>query len=72
MAERNIAVQNIMRFFTFAHLPKELQEISHSCANLAETMLTILPDDPELTVGLRKLLEAKDCFVRVRVGHGKT
>lgn len=26
-----------------------------------------LPDSPELTAGLRKLLEAKDCFVRAAV-----
>jgi hypothetical protein len=27
-------------------------------------MISELPDGPELTAGLRKLLEAKDCFVR--------
>jgi hypothetical protein len=27
-------------------------------------MVDLLPDDPELTAGLRKLMEAKDCFVR--------
>jgi hypothetical protein len=27
-------------------------------------MVDDLPDGPELTAGLRKLLEAKDCFVR--------
>lgn len=27
----------------------------------------MLPDGPELTAGLRKLLEAKDCFVRAAV-----
>jgi hypothetical protein len=27
-------------------------------------MLQKLDDGPELTIGLRKLLEAKDCFVR--------
>ncbi|PRY56421.1 hypothetical protein B0I28_10970 [Glycomyces artemisiae] len=27
-------------------------------------MIAALPDGPELTAGLRKLLEAKDCFVR--------
>lgn len=27
-------------------------------------MVDQLPDGPELTAGLRKLLEAKDCFVR--------
>jgi hypothetical protein len=31
---------------------------------LAEAMIVELPDGPELTAGLRKLLEAKDCFVR--------
>jgi hypothetical protein len=72
MPERNIAVQRVMRFFTYVHLPLELQEVSRLCADLAETMVALLPDDPELTVGLRKLLEAKDCFVRVRVSDGKT
>ena len=32
--------------------------------DLAEAMVNALPDGPELTAGLRKLLEAKDCFVR--------
>ncbi len=32
-------------------------------------MVQILPDCPELTVGLRKLLEAKDAFVRTAVEH---
>lgn len=27
-------------------------------------MINALPDGTELAVGLRKLLEAKDCFVR--------
>jgi hypothetical protein len=31
---------------------------------LAEQMVRDLPDGPELSAGLRKLLEAKDCFVR--------
>ncbi len=30
-------------------------------------MIQNLPDDPEPTTGLRKLLEAKDCFVRATV-----
>lgn len=28
------------------------------------SIIANLPDGPELTSGLRKLLEAKDCFVR--------
>jgi hypothetical protein len=31
---------------------------------LAAQLVRQLPDGPELTAGLRKLLEAKDCFVR--------
>lgn len=34
---------------------------------LANNLLADLPDSPELTAGLRKLLEAKDCFVRSAV-----
>lgn len=54
----------VAKHFTYAHLPSHLQAISKPCHNLAEAMLQELPDGPELTAGLRKLLEAKDCFVR--------
>jgi hypothetical protein len=30
-----------------------------------------LPDGPELSAGLRKLLEAKDCFVRAAIGDDR-
>jgi len=35
---------------------------------MAGELLRHLPDGPELTTGLRKLLEAKDCFVRAAIG----
>jgi hypothetical protein len=54
----------IMRFFASGHLPSELREISISVAVLAKEMDDQLPDGPEKSAGLRKLLEAKDCFVR--------
>lgn len=38
--------------------------MSRDCAELADRMVERLDDGPELTAGLRKLLEAKDCFVR--------
>ena len=63
-------VESIMRFFNYQHLPPHLQEISKSCHDLAEKMVNELPSSPELTVGLRKLLEAKDCFVRANVKPG--
>lgn len=35
---------------------------------LAEAMESFLPDGPEKSAGMRKLLEAKDCFVRASLG----
>ena len=54
----------MMKWFTFDHLPIELQNISAHCAVLAREIDEKLPEGPEKTAGLRKLLEAKDCFVR--------
>jgi hypothetical protein len=61
---RHPATVNLARFFTYDHLPEPLQTISAYSHHLAEAMIRELPDGPELTTGLRKLLEAKDCFVR--------
>ena len=54
----------IMQFFAYAHLPAPLREVSAPICHLAERMQANLPDGPEKSAGLRKLLEAKDCFVR--------
>lgn len=61
---RNPATQHIAQYFTYEHLPVQLKGISAACAILAEHVIEEVPDSPELTAGLRKLLEAKDCFVR--------
>lgn len=61
---RHPSTVNIARFFAYDHLPPALQGISARCHHLAERMIEELPDGAELTTGLRKLLEAKDCFVR--------
>ena len=58
----------LMRFFAYEHLPPHLQEVSRPIGELAAQMDADLPDGPEKTVGLRKLLEAKDCFVRAKLG----
>lgn len=63
-SDRHPSTQGIARYFEYEHLPEHLQVISMPCAELAEEMILTLPDGPELTTGLRKLLEAKDCFVR--------
>lgn len=49
------------------NLKNEFRIISQMVAELAQDMIETLPDSPELTSGLRKLLEAKDCFVRCAV-----
>jgi hypothetical protein len=54
----------VAKHFAHEHLPPHLAAISKPCHDLAEQLLAVLPDGPELTAGLRKLLEAKDCFVR--------
>ncbi len=53
-----------MQFFFYDHLPEHLQETSRPFAQLASTMDEKLPDNPEKSVMLRKLLESKDCAIR--------
>jgi hypothetical protein len=66
LAKRHPATQQLARWFDHGHLkPGTLARlVSRHCAELAEGLLLTIPDGPELTAGLRKLLEAKDCFVR--------
>lgn len=58
------AVEHILQYFEYEHLPKELQRVSKPFSELAYTLANSYLDGPELTVGLRKMLEAKDCMVR--------
>lgn len=66
-AGRHQATQHVLQFFVADHLPEPLQTVSLASRRLAEAMVRELEDGPELTAGLRKLLEAKDCFVRAAV-----
>lgn len=61
---RHSGTQHLAQFFDHAHLPPDLACVSKLCHDFAVSMITVLDDGPELTAGLRKLLEAKDCFVR--------
>lgn len=54
----------IMKYFEYAHLPERLKVVSKPFGELAKQMNEALPDGPEKSAGLRKLLEAKDCMVR--------
>lgn len=53
----------ILRFFEYDHLSVNLQEVSKPFYDLAHRFAGEL-EGAELTTGLRKLLEAKDCIVR--------
>jgi hypothetical protein len=57
-----------IKFFDYEHLPPNLQQISKPICELAKLMEEKLPDGPEKSAGMRKLLEAKDCFVRSVLG----
>lgn len=54
----------LMQFFKYEHLTENLQSVSKQFCVLAEEIDNTLPINPEKTVALRKLLEAKDCAVR--------
>lgn len=64
VSSRHHSTQQIARYFAYEHLKTPMRQVAEACAGLAEDMIRTLPDGPELTAGLRKLLEAKDCFVR--------
>lgn len=56
-------VVHALKQFRYAHLPTHLQAVSKPFHDLALLMVET-GTGIELTVGLRKLLEAKDCAVR--------
>lgn len=58
----------IIKYFAYEHLPETLQEVSKPIGELARSLDESLPDGAEKSAGLRKLLEAKDCLVRARLG----
>ena len=58
------SVTAVLQYFAFAHLPPKLIDVSRSFAGLAWQVADRAPNNPETTVALRKLLEAKDAAVR--------
>lgn len=59
--------EHLEQFFEYSHLPPHLQAVSRPFCELARLVLDTLPRNPERTVALRKLVEAKDAAVRARV-----
>jgi hypothetical protein len=56
--------EHISQFFAHEHLPPKLAEVSKPFGELAAKIEAEVPRNPERTVALRKLLEAKDAAVR--------
>lgn len=55
---------DIVRFFSFSHLPEHLKRVSFEFAKMAAFIVRNGGENAERTVALRKLLEAKDATVR--------
>jgi len=60
-------VEPVLQFFAYDHLPDHLKEVSAGFFMMAHGLVKDLPRNPERTVALRKLLEAKDAAVRARL-----
>lgn len=57
----------ILDYFEYDHLPEDLREVSRQFFRLAHYMADESPRNAEASAGMRKLLEAKDCFVRANL-----
>lgn len=62
-------MEPLLKFFNCRHLPGFLQDVSAPLEFVARKMNDTLPDCEEKQAGMRKLLEAKDCFVRARTTY---
>lgn len=59
-----MSTDRMLQFFVYEHLPEHLQNASKPFCELARRIVDEYPMNPERTVTLRKLLEAKDAAVR--------
>lgn len=62
-----LKVESILQFFDWRHLPEHLRVVSQPFCDMAFNIVKTLPRNPERTVALRKLLEAKDAAVRAKL-----
>jgi hypothetical protein len=61
-----------IRYFEHAHLPGYMRAVAGPIALLALQLEADLPPSAEKSAGMRKLLEAKDCFVRAALDMATT
>jgi hypothetical protein len=64
------AERRLLKFFAYEHLRPDLQPYSMAFSHLAAFIIAKVPEGPERTVALRKLLEAKDAAIRAVVIPG--
>lgn len=64
MSDHMFRPLDILQFFQYEHLPKDLQIVSKPFCTLASDIAQYVPNNPERSMALRKLLEAKDACVR--------
>lgn len=69
---RHPDVEHLLSLFEYTHLPPHLRTISAQFWNVVHDMVRRLDYGTELLVGMRKLLEAKDCMVRQAVIDART
>lgn len=67
MNDKPQAHDYLLQFFAYDHLPAHLKEVSQPFKVLAVMIIETLPVNPERSMALRKLLEAKDCAVRAQL-----
>ena len=56
--------EDILKHFSYKHLPENQHYLCKTFKSLAEKLVKTTPRNPERSVALRKLLEAKDCALR--------
>ena len=64
-AERHPGTRHVLKFFDYDRFPEEIKPIGWAFHDLAHGLVAKLPDDPELVAGLRKLMEARNCMIRL-------
>jgi hypothetical protein len=62
--ERARPVIDVLKHFRFHRLPEGLRDTGRDFHDLAIKLADQLPENSDLTWGLRQLLTARDCFLR--------
>lgn len=69
MTDIHPSVAEKLEFFAHNHLPEPLFSIARQLHSTAHEMANQIESSPQLALGLQKLMEAKDCFVRAKVAE---